>query len=330
MLRVRKKNGINDIHDIYPSAVLDHNSFCHYSLRMILERITSDIYWVLIGVLVLNLFQRKHIATGQRKRMATLFFALLILLSNVLFAVILSTGMPQWTAFIAVAIAVFVGYAIRTKLLVFKFKCPSCGARLDTTSLLFHDSNLCVSCRDERSPAPAAVEEEILAEPSLAEDVNDIDWDLWDPEETAVLCYIFKNKQVLLINKKTGLGKGLINAPGGRIEETETALEAAVRETEEETGLTPTDLTHAGILNFQFTDGYSLRGHVFTAKDCTGELKKTSEADPFWIPIEKIPYDMMWEDDRHWLPMVMDGQFIEGRFIFDGKKMVSKELSVRS
>lgn len=293
---------------------------------MILERINSEIHWVLIAVLILNMFQRKHMATGQNKRRATLFFAMLILLLNILFVVILSTGLPQWTGLIALGITIGVGYKIRGKLLIFKFRCPTCSERLDTAAVLYHDSNLCRACRDELDPKHTT-EQEAAVEPEKAEDVSEIDWDTWEPDETAVLCYIFKAGKVLLIDKKTGLGKGLINAPGGRIKEAETAQEAAVRETAEETGLTPKNLTHAGILSFQFTDGYALRGHVFTAKDCTGSLTSTPEADPFWIDVKNIPYEKMWEDDQHWLPLVMDGQFIEGRFIFDGKTMVSKELN---
>ena len=41
--------------------------------------------------------------------------------------------------------------------------------------------------------------------------------------------------------KKRGLGEGYFNAPGGHIEEAETAMEAAVRETKEETGVDITD-----------------------------------------------------------------------------------------
>lgn len=121
--------------------------------------------------------------------------------------------------------------------------------------------------------------------------VEEVDWDGWEPEETAVICYIFKDNKVLLINKKTGLGKGKVNAPGGRIEAGEMPMEAAVRETREETGLTPLNLKYVAQLSFIFTDGYSLKGFVYFADDCSGELKETDEADPFWQPSEAIPYE---------------------------------------
>jgi len=330
---------------------------------MILERINSELYWVIIAVLVVNMLQRKHIATGGKKRIATLILASLILGLNMLFALILSTGMPQWTALIALLIVIGIGYMLRNRLLLFRLHCASCGTKLDWQSILYHDDNLCGSCRKEHSPQPQAADRtepaesnaspnsspdtpKILSEqretaaetadeycidhPEEARDVKNIDWDTWEPTETAVLCYIFKDGKVLLINKKTGLGKGMVNAPGGRIEEAETALEAAVRETQEETGITPLHLEHVGILNFQFVDGYGLRGYIFFADDCSGTMTETFEAEPFWVSEDAIPYEQMWADDRDWLPEAMNGQFVLGQFIFDGKEMLSSRLQVRS
>lgn len=88
-----------------------------------------------------------------------------------------------------------------------------------------------------------------------------IDWESWQPTETAVLTFIEDGESLLLIHKKRGLGAGLFNAPGGRIDPGETPEQAAVRETEEEICVTPSGLTKAGILDFAFTDGYSLRCH---------------------------------------------------------------------
>ena len=68
---------------------------------------------------------------------------------------------------------------------------------------------------------------------------NDIEPAVWNAVEDAVLCFIRDRAEgkILLIHKKTGLGAGLINAPGGRVEKGETPKAAAVRETYEEVGL---------------------------------------------------------------------------------------------
>ena len=56
-----------------------------------------------------------------------------------------------------------------------------------------------------------------------ASDIRSADW---KPVEEAVLCFVRdrENRRVLLIHKKTGLGAGLINAPGGRIEKGESPM----------------------------------------------------------------------------------------------------------
>ena len=153
-----------------------------------------------------------------------------------------------------------------------------------------------------------------------------MDWKNWIPRERANLCFVVKNGRVLLIRKKRGLGAGKINGPGGKIEPGETALEAAIRETQEEIGVTPLAVEERGVLHFQFTDGYSLHCTVFVAKDFDGEPIETIEATPFWFAFDAIPFSEMWEDDQHWLPHVLAGKRFVAWFEFDGDRMLSRDL----
>jgi 8-oxo-dGTP diphosphatase len=150
-----------------------------------------------------------------------------------------------------------------------------------------------------------------------------LDWLSWEPRERANLCFIVRGEEVLLIRKKRGLGAGKINAPGGKIDPGETALESAVRETAEEVGLVPLQPEARAELHFQFVDGYSLHCTVFVARGCEGEAIETDEAIPMWTPIDAIPYDEMWADDVHWLPRVLRGEKVTGWFEFDGERMTS-------
>ena len=156
--------------------------------------------------------------------------------------------------------------------------------------------------------------------------VNDIDWASWQPTEYANLCFIIRDGQILLIRKKRGLGAGKINGPGGRLEKGETAIEAAVRETQEEIGVTPSGLEQVGELFFQFVDGYKLHVTVFAADDCSGELTETNEATPVWTEISKIPYDEMWQDDPHWLPLALARKKFTGYFVFEGEQLLSHRV----
>jgi mutator protein MutT len=153
-----------------------------------------------------------------------------------------------------------------------------------------------------------------------------MDWTLWKPVDRANLCFIVKEGRVLLILKKRGLGAGKINAPGGKLEPGETALQAAVRETQEEIGVTPLHLEERGYLRFQFTDGYALGCSVFVARDLEGEPVSTDEADPMWVGLDSVPYEKMWADDREWLPSVLEGGSFTGSFLFDGERMLEKDV----
>jgi 8-oxo-dGTP diphosphatase len=156
--------------------------------------------------------------------------------------------------------------------------------------------------------------------------VGAIDWEKWAPTERAVLCFVRENNRLLLIHKKQGLGAGKINAPGGRIDPGESALQAAVREVKEEILVDVWELREAGQLFFQFTDGYGLHGTVFFASGHAGTPTETDEAKPFWCPIQELPYDRMWADDRHWLPLALSGVTFRAYFVFDGDRMVSMRI----
>ena len=112
----------------------------------------------------------------------------------------------------------------------------------------------------------------------------------------------------------------------GRLEPGEAAYDAAVRETQEELKITPLHLVKRGELHFQFADGYSLHCVVFFANGCLGEAAETDEAVPLWTPIERIPYEKMWEDDIHWLPGAIEERNFRGYFDFDGDKMLTKNV----
>jgi 8-oxo-dGTP diphosphatase len=155
-----------------------------------------------------------------------------------------------------------------------------------------------------------------------------MDWTNWTPRERANLCFILQNGHVLLIRKKRGLGAGKINAPGGRLEPNETALDAAIRETFEEVGVVPFNPEKRGELHFQFTDGYSLHCTVFVARGCEGEPVETPEATPIWTRADAIPYHEMWADDQHWLPLMLDEKAFRGYFAFDGESMLSYHVEI--
>ena len=157
--------------------------------------------------------------------------------------------------------------------------------------------------------------------------MEEIDWARWQAVDRCTLVFVVEAGRVLLIRKKRGLGAGKINGPGGRLEPGETPEQCAVREVREEVGLDVEALRQAGVLRFQFADGYSTHVHVYRTEHFTGRLVETEEALPFWVAIPEVPYDEMWADDRFWLPMLFEGQRFDGRFLFDGDTLVDYRLA---
>ncbi len=142
----------------------------------------------------------------------------------------------------------------------------------------------------------------------------------------ATLLFVIVDRKVLLIRKKRGLGAGKINGPGGKLDAGETPQQCALREVSEELCIDAINPQSRGELRFQFIDGYSIHVHVFVADQYRGEPTETDEAIPLWYDIADVPYTEMWADDRVWLPAVLEGSGVDGRFTFDGDKLLEYDV----
>jgi 8-oxo-dGTP diphosphatase len=152
----------------------------------------------------------------------------------------------------------------------------------------------------------------------------------------ATLCWITKDGKALLKLANSGISKGKWNAVGGKVEDGESPLECVKREALEESGLDIRDPKYRGRLSFFFIDERTKEKvndwtvHVFSADDFSGQLKESDEGSLKWFPSDRIPYDDMWADDMHWLPLLLDGKNFEGSFVFDrdGKRILEKDLRI--
>lgn len=143
------------------------------------------------------------------------------------------------------------------------------------------------------------------------------------------LCYLLNDRgEVLLQHKRRGFGAGKWNGPGGKLAPGETIEQSVKREIKEETGLAIDNFKKMAELEFFFEnkEDWHTITHVYLTNFFSGELKASDEGELKWFKLVEIPYDKMWEDDPHWLPKVLAGEFVKMKFYFDqAGKLLSYE-----
>jgi ADP-ribose pyrophosphatase YjhB (NUDIX family) len=148
-------------------------------------------------------------------------------------------------------------------------------------------------------------------------------------------CFLLREGEILLGQRKTGFGVGKWNGVGGNVEEGEDILSSVVREIAEEIYVSVKEEHVEKVGEFLFystkKDGAILEteGHVYFIRQWEGEPKESDEIIPQWYRLEEIPFDVMWEDDFYWLPRALSGEKLRGTFWFhgEGKKMGDFEIS---
>lgn len=147
------------------------------------------------------------------------------------------------------------------------------------------------------------------------------------------LCLLLKEDKILLAMKKRGFGAGLWNGTGGKFnsKKDKDILETVIRETKEEIGVEIKNPEKFGLFHFRFPHKpeYDQDVHLYISKNWDGEPLESEEMDPKWFSFEKIPYNKMWDDDKLWLPLVLEGKKLEANFIFkQGDKIINHNIKI--
>lgn len=96
-----------------------------------------------------------------------------------------------------------------------------------------------------------------------------------------------------------------LNFPGGHIEDNESALESAIREIKEETGLDIKDVESCGYFEWNVPEhGVRYVTLLFRTNKFSGEIKSSSEGKVFWIKKDEIDnYSQSMDFDKVFLVM---------------------------
>jgi 8-oxo-dGTP diphosphatase/2-hydroxy-dATP diphosphatase len=73
-----------------------------------------------------------------------------------------------------------------------------------------------------------------------------------------------------------------------------------------------------GVIDFNWKDKSEiLEVHIFKGSGVVGEITESEEMRPQWFELDKIPFDQMWQDDKHWFPLFLAGKKFRGKILFD-------------
>lgn len=148
----------------------------------------------------------------------------------------------------------------------------------------------------------------------------------------ATLCIPIKENKLLLGVKKKGFGKDKLNGFGGKVNPEETIEAAAARELFEEVGLkvNQRDLKKVAELDFYFPvkKEWNQTVHVFIVENWQDNPAESDEMSFEWISKDNIPFSKMWDDDKYWLPLILEGKKIKADFYFgeDNNTIINKDI----
>lgn len=139
------------------------------------------------------------------------------------------------------------------------------------------------------------------------------------PKKHCTLLFLRRGDEVLLAMKKRGFGAGRYNGVGGKVEADETTEAALIRETQEEINVRPIHFWKVAEHDFIQNDEspWRMYVHAYLCDEWEGDPVETEEMTPEWFTVDSIPYDSMWQDDKLWLPAVLEGKHLYGHFTFD-------------
>ncbi len=139
-----------------------------------------------------------------------------------------------------------------------------------------------------------------------------------EPVELTVLCLLEHDGCILLQDRLAADWRGY-TLPGGHVEPNEGFVDAAVREMQEETGLTVLDPRLCGVKQFPTAEGrYVVL--LFRASVFTGQLKSSDEGQMHWVPLTALSSVNLVPDFWELLQVMESDDLSEFCYVPDGEQ----------
>ncbi len=144
------------------------------------------------------------------------------------------------------------------------------------------------------------------------------------------ICYIDNGDSYLMMlrnKKKNDVNEGKWLGIGGKFESGETPEECVCREVYEETGLTLDDYTMRGVITFSSAGWEDEYIYVFTSDSFHGTVTECDEGDLKWIPKDKLLDIGIWEGDKIFLKLLLEGSpFFSVKLSYEGDELTDSSV----
>lgn len=107
------------------------------------------------------------------------------------------------------------------------------------------------------------------------------------PIRKAVRTFLIQNNKVIIIKYTTENNNGFYDIPGGKIEENETSIDAAIREFKEETTIEIHNPKYAGNLIVEYPDRV-FDFDIYLATEYSGTPSEVNDNISEWIDIDEL------------------------------------------
>lgn len=113
--------------------------------------VAENFFWVFIGILFLNMLQRRHQEEAEKKRFATLYLGIAAFAFYVAGLVIVELNLTDLLLIPSALLILGVVYYYREHTWPFRLHCRETGERLTWNEIIYDDSNLCAKAKERRS-----------------------------------------------------------------------------------------------------------------------------------------------------------------------------------